>query len=130
MFHPGHVNLLRRCREISGPDGHVTVSLNTDEFIEQYKGKRPVCNFTERRDVLLSCKYVDEVVANIGGVNSKISVELCMPDYIVIGSDWAERDYYKQMGFDQKWLNEHNIGLVYVPYTPGVSSTDIKKRMS
>jgi glycerol-3-phosphate cytidylyltransferase len=35
LFHSGHVNLLRRCSEI----GTVVVSLNTDEFIEKYKGK-------------------------------------------------------------------------------------------
>jgi hypothetical protein len=48
------------------------------------------------------------------------------PDYIIIGSDWARRDYYAQMGFDQDWLDERNIGLIYVPYTAGISSTDLK----
>ncbi len=32
LFHSGHVNLLKRCREVAG-NGLVVVSLNTDDFI-------------------------------------------------------------------------------------------------
>ena len=129
LFHSGHVNLLKRCREIASPDGIVIVSLNTDEFIEEYKGKPPICSYEEREHVLLNSKHVDQVVPNIGGVDSKIAIELAKPNYIVIGSDWAKRDYYKQMGFDQEWLDERDIGLCYVPYTRKISTTAIKKRM-
>lgn len=129
LFHSGHVNLLKKCREIAGEYGLVVVSLNTDDFIEEYKGKPPVCSDTERKAVLLACKYVDDVVMNIGGKDSKISIEQVKPDYIVIGSDWAKKDYYTQMGFDQEWLDQRGIGLIYVPYTKEISSTKIKGRM-
>jgi hypothetical protein len=52
------------------------------------------------------------------------------PDLVVIGSDWARRDYYKQMGFTQDWLDQRGIGLAYIPYTQGISSTIIKERMT
>lgn len=125
LFHSGHVQFLKVCAEI----GSVTVSLNTDEFIEAYKGKSPVMSYDERRIVLESCKWVDAVIPNSGGADSKPSIEMVDPDVIVIGSDWARRDYYKQMQFDQDWLDERHISLCYVPYTVGVSSTDIKKRI-
>jgi glycerol-3-phosphate cytidylyltransferase len=125
LFHAGHVRLLARCAEL----GAVTVALNTDEFIEEYKGKPPVMRFDERREVLESCKFVDEVVANIGGADSRPTIEMVKPDLIVIGSDWATRDYYKQMQFDQFWLDQRGIGMCYIPYTSGISSTDIKARM-
>lgn len=128
LFHSGHVNLLKRCKEIAG-NGIVVVSLNTSEFIEKYKGVAPVCSDEERFAVVSACMYVDEVVWNVGGQDSKIAIEMVSPDYIVIGSDWAKKDYYKQMGFDQEWLDERGIGLVYVPYTKTISSTDIKKRL-
>jgi glycerol-3-phosphate cytidylyltransferase len=130
LFHSGHANLLKRCREIAGEDGWVVVSLNPDDFIIKYKRSAPICNETERKAVLESCMYVDEVIMNVGGEDSKIAIEMVNPDYIVIGSDWAKRDYYKQMGFDQFWLDEKNIGLCYVPYTKAISSTEIKRRMS
>lgn len=126
LIHSGHVNFLRRCSEM----GEVIVALNTDEFIEQYKGKPPIMTFQERREVLLGLRYVSEVVANVAGADSRISIELVKPDLVVIGSDWARKDYYKQMSFSQDWLDERGIGLCYIPYTKGISTTELKKRVS
>lgn len=123
--HHGHYRLLERAAQI----GSVTVALNLSNFSEQYKGKKLVMSYEERREVLLACKWVDEVVPNFGGADSKPVIELVAPDYIVIGSDWASKDYYKQMGFTQEWLDQRGIGLVYVPYTEGISSTELKKRI-
>lgn len=130
LFHSGHVNLLKRCKEIAGLDGMVVASLNTDDFIWQFKNKKPICSEDERAEVLLACRYVDRVVMNVGGADSRISIDQVQPNYIVVGSDWAEKDYHSQMGFDQKWLDERGIGLVYVPYTKTISSSAIRSRMS
>ena len=126
LFHRGHVNFLQRCKEI----GEVTVALNTDEFIWEYKNKMPVMTYTEREEVLMACRYVDRVIPNFGGANSKPSIELIQPDMIVIGSDWARKDYYAQMQFDQDWLDERGIALCYIPYTNGISSTKVKGRLA
>lgn len=126
LFHAGHARFLSRCAEF----GSVVVALNTDEFIEQYKGKPPVLSFADRREVLLSCRYVERVVPNLGGADSKPTIQAVDPDLIVIGSDWARRDYYKQMGFTQDWLDSRGIGLAYIPYTQGISSTIIKERLT
>lgn len=125
LLHYGHVEFLRRCSEI----GSVVVSLNTDEFIELYKGKRPVMSYEERKAVLEALRYVDYVIPNVGGHDSTIAIEQVKPDMIVIGSDWARRNYYNQLCLDQDWLDERGIGLCYIPYTQGISSTDIKGRL-
>lgn len=130
LLHWAHIELFKRCRELAGPDGKVVISLNTDEFIADYKGKSPVMSFAERKAVIEGCKYVDEVIANVGGADSRIAIEYVNPDLIVIGSDWARRDYYEQMNFTQSWLDERGIGLCYIPYTKGISSTAIKKRLA
>lgn len=124
LFHSGHVNLLRKCAML----GSVTVALNTDEFIEEYKGKPPVCSYDERAEVLLSCKWVDEVVPNLGGADSKPSILMVRPDIIAIGTDWARKDYYAQMQFTQDWLDRENISLIYIPYTWSISTTQLKER--
>lgn len=129
LFHSGHVAFLRRCKDIAGADGQVVVSLNTDEFILAYKGKGLVMNYSERAAVLEACRYVDKVIPNSGGADSKPAILNADPDIIVIGSDWARRDYYKQMQFSQDWLDAEGIGLCYIPYTTGISSTDIKARL-
>jgi len=125
LFHAGHVAFLQRCSEF----GSVVVALNTDEFIEQYKGKPPVISYEDRRRVLLACRYVDRVVPNLGGADSRPTIEMVNPDMVIIGSDWAKKDYYAQMQFSQDWLDERGIGLAYLPYTIGISSTAIKERM-
>jgi glycerol-3-phosphate cytidylyltransferase len=85
--------------------------------------------YAERARVLLSCRYVVRVIPNYGGADSTQAIEAVSPDLIVIGSDWARRDYYSQMGFTQDWLDERGIGLAYIPYTDGISSTAIKARL-
>lgn len=125
LLHAGHVAFLDRCAEF----GQVVVSLNTDEFIAAYKGRPPVMSYAERAAVLRGLRSVAQVVPNRGGADSTVSIEDVAPDLIVIGSDWARRDYYEQMGFDQDWLDARGIGLCYIPYTKGISTTDIKTRM-
>ena len=125
LYHAGHARFLARCAQL----GEVTVSLNTDQFILDYKGKPPVISFADRAEVLLSTRHVSQVIANTGGPDSTIAIESVMPDIIAIGTDWARRDYYKQMGFDQDWLDDRGIALIYIPYTQGISSTAVKERI-
>jgi glycerol-3-phosphate cytidylyltransferase len=129
LFHAGHVNFLKRCKEIAGELGSVVVSLNTDEFIKEYKGKSPIVSFSDRMAVLKACKYVDQVIANSGGADSKPTILQVNPNIVAIGSDWAKKDYYKQMQFTQDWLDDKDISLIYIPYTKGISSTEIKTRL-
>ncbi len=129
LFHAGHVNFLKRCKEIAGKLGSVVVSLNTDEFIKEYKGKPPIVSFSDRMAVLKACQYVDQVIANSGGADSKPTILQVRPNIIAIGTDWARKDYYKQMQFTQDWLDEKNVSLIYIPYTKGISSTEIKTRL-
>ena len=129
LFHAGHVNLLKRCKEIAGELGSVVVSLNTDEFIKEYKGKPPIVSFSDRMAVLKACKYVDQVIANSGGADSKPTILQVNPNIVAIGTDWAKKDYYKQMQFTQDWLDDKDISLIYIPYTKGISSTEIKTRL-
>jgi glycerol-3-phosphate cytidylyltransferase-like family protein len=107
----------------------VVVSLNTDEFINDFKGSPPIMTFSEREKSLMSCPYVDKVIPNIGGTDSKPSIRLIKPQILAIGDDWAHKDYYSQMDFTQDWLDENDIVLAYIPYTKGISTTEIKARI-
>lgn len=127
--HLGHIRLLQNCRKIAGPDGKVVVSLNTDEFVKKFKGKAPIMTYNERKVVLENIRYVDSVIPNEGGMDSKPAILKVKPDFVVIGSDWAKKDYYAQMNFTQQWLDKHNITLCYVPYTDGISTTNLKQRV-
>lgn len=128
VFHAGHMNFLRGIKKLF-PNSELYVSLNTDEFIIEYKKKAPIFNYEERKNHLKLSGLVDYVVPNIGGKDSKPAILIVSPDVIVIGTDWLERDYPKQMDFTSEWLQEHSISLVYIPYTKDVSTSIIKERI-
>ena len=128
MFHAGHVNFLKQCKKIAGENGKVIVSLNTDTFILQYKGYAPICTYEERKSCLEACQYVDFVVENKSGSDSKPTILDVKPTIIIIGSDWASKDYYSQMKFTQEWLDENGILLAYVPYKTDISTSILKRR--
>lgn len=124
-FHWGHVKFLKECAKF----GEVWVSLNTDEFIEEFKGRRPVMSYYERYKVLQGCKYVDTVIKNYDGANSRTAILDVLPQVIAIGSDWYDKDYFSQLNIDMEFLRKWNIAIMYIPYTSGISTTDIRRRL-
>lgn len=131
LFHEGHLELLEACKRIAGPEGKVVVGLNTDEFIERFKHTKPVMSYRERALMLRACKYVDDVVENFGEEDSKKTIErVGSVGIVAIGTDWAGRDYYGQMGFTKEWLDSRGIILIYIDRRTGQSTTNIKKKLS
>ncbi len=92
LFHSGHARFLKNCRLLAD---RVVVALNTDDFIQRYKKTTPLMTFEQRKEVLLSCKYVDEVVENTNGEDSKPAIIKVNPNILAIGDDWCRKDYYK-----------------------------------
>lgn len=127
LFHFGHVRLLKRCRDLAGPDGIVIAGLNPDAFIAQFKHRYPVITYHERREVLEACRYVDVVLENVGGHDARPIIERAQPDLIAVGDDWAPpKDYLGQLGITEAWLIDRGIKVVYLPRTDGVASSSIR----
>ncbi len=126
LFHFGHQNFLRQCRNLSN---HVVVALNTDNFVKRFKNKKPILNFNERKKSLLFSPFVDEVVKNEDGEDSTKCILNVRPEIIAVGDDWLLKDYHKQMGFTQQWLEDNSIELIYLPYSKEISSSEIKNRI-
>lgn len=130
IFHPGHVALLRKT---AARASYVTASLNTDEFVKEYKGAPPVMTLQERLEVVGSCRYVDNVVVNTGGADSKPAILRARPDVIVHGTDWVGDSLMKQMGLTQEFMDEHGISFLYIPVLldgeEKVSASEIKERI-
>ena len=116
LLHVGHLNLLRHCREIAG-SGVVTVAVNTDEFIERYKGRPPVMTLEERMTLVGALYVVDEVLPNDQPDGSaKDVIEAAHPDVIVVGDDWADRDYLGQSAWTRLALPTQLPGRVRALY--------------
>lgn len=105
------------------------VAVNSDQFILNYRGKAPLMSETDRAGVIAGFRYVDEVVINRELLGQATLIETVEPDCIVIGQDWALKDYLGQLRITQHWLDERNIQLCYVPRTGEWSSTEIKNAM-
>ncbi len=126
LMHHGHVELFKKAKELADI---VIVSLNTDEFNQEYKGRRPIMSLEERMKVISSCKYVDIVDVNEGGQDSKPAILRHKPDIILHGQDWVEgKTFLKQLSVTQAFLKKNNIEIIYVPIVAGISTTELRKR--
>lgn len=126
-LHPGHVHLFKMCDSLTRHGGKVTVAVNSDEFVEAYKGTHTVQNLNDRVTMVAAMKFVDEVQINMGGYTQADLILKSGADIIVIGDDWQDRDYHAQLGITQRWLEENNITIEYVKRVGDFSSTEFKR---
>jgi len=116
LFHPGHVQLLKRARELGT---RLVVGLSTDAFNAQ-KGKASAMSFEERKTVLEACRYVDEVIAEEHWDQKLDDARRLGADVFVMGDDWAGKfDFMQEV-----------CSVVYLARTPEISTTDIKRHVS
>jgi cytidyltransferase-like protein len=128
LIHSGHIRLIENCYKLAGACGKVVVGINSDDFVLEYKGRLPVIPLEDRVSVISSLLKVHKVVIN----NSKSLESLLIdekPNILVVGSDWATKDYYSQIGVTLEWLYKNDILLVYTEYTKGISSSKIRKTL-
>ena len=120
MLHHGHAKLLVRAAAF----GSLYVGVNSDRFVAKYKRVLPTENERIRLERMRSFFPVDVAFLNDGpGVNL---IRLVKPDLLVIGSDWHDR-YLTQIDITHGELfDELGCGVVYLPRTPGVSTTELR----
>jgi D-beta-D-heptose 7-phosphate kinase/D-beta-D-heptose 1-phosphate adenosyltransferase len=86
ILHRGHIELLKYCKTL----GTVIVGLNSDESIKRLKGRsRPINKQTDRKYMLESCKYVDQVIIFNDDTPYSL-IKQIKPDIIVKGGDYEE----------------------------------------
>jgi len=125
LTHYGHYRIFKRLKDM----GFQTVAgVTTDEFAEEYK-RNTYMDLNERMENLKSCRYIDEVIVNVGGHNSKNDILFSGATHIVHGDDWTGDSYNKQIGINDKFLQDNGIQLLFLPYTKGVSTSDLIRRV-
>jgi cytidyltransferase-like protein len=128
-IHVGHLYLFDQCKRIAGSDGKVIATVNTDRFVEEYKGKPPAQNQRDRKAMVEGIRSVDEVWL-LDQQDAKPTINALNPDFIVIGVDWAPpKDYYAQLQITQEFLNERDIALLYLDRLGDHSSTNLKAKI-
>ena len=51
------------------------------------------------------------------------------PDYIVMGTDWQQKDYFKQLAVSQEFLDRIGAKIIFMPYTSSISTSKIIDRI-
>lgn len=93
VLHRGHIELLSYCANI----GEVLVGLNSDKSVKRLKGNdRPVNNEKDRKLILESIRYVNEVIIFEEDTPYEL-IKILKPDLIVKGGDYLPSDV---VGYD------------------------------
>lgn len=116
LLHYGHLNLLRRAKMLGD---YLIVAVSTDEFNE-LKGKRSFFSFDERKTMVKSIRYVDEVIPEETWEQKISDIKKYDINVFVIGDDWKGK-------FD--YLKEYGVEVIYLERTPDISTTDIKLKL-
>ena len=117
LLHYGHIQLLKRAKALGD---YLIVALSTDEFNWEQKKKKCYFSYEERKMLLESLRYVDLVIPEENWEQKVSDVQEFRVDTVVMGNDWEGK-------FD--FLKEY-CDVVYLPRTPEISSTQIKKDLS
>jgi glycerol-3-phosphate cytidylyltransferase len=116
LLHVGHINLLRRAKELGD---YLIVVVSSDEF-NAIKNKKAYYSFEDRKKILEAIKYVDEVLPEYTWEQKIDDVVNNNVDVFVMGDDWKGK-------FD--FLKEY-CEVVYLPRTEGISTTKIKEDLN
>ena len=114
LLHHGHMNLLRRAKELGD---YLIVGVTSDSY-DRDRGKLNVRNnVLERVEAVKATGYADEVIIE-DYIGQKIDdIQKYNIDTFAIGSDWEGKfDYLKEY-----------CDVVYLPRTQGISSTQIRE---
>lgn len=112
LFHIGHINLLRRAKNLGD---YLVVGISSDKCNFE-KGKKAFISQKDRLEIIKSCRYVDEVFFE-ESLNEKESyVKKYNIDLFVIGDDW--KNQFDFLSCDVK----------YLPRTKNISSSIIKEK--
>jgi glycerol-3-phosphate cytidylyltransferase len=118
LLHFGHINLLRRAKELGD---YLVVVLSTDEFNWNQKQKKSYFTYEQRKAILEAIRYVDLVVPEENWDQKRTDMHKYNIDTFVMGNDWEGK-------FD--FLREEGVEVVYLSRTPDISSSQIKQDLN
>lgn len=117
LFHIGHIRLLRSAKELCNK---LIVGVTTDEAAS-YKGKTPILSWENRYHTVQACKYVDVVIPQ-HDVDKYEAWKRLKYNVLFVGDDWYDTQSWNE--YENK-LKKYKVNIVYLPYTSGISTTDI-----
>jgi glycerol-3-phosphate cytidylyltransferase len=125
LFHVGHLNLLERCKEQCE---YLVVGICNDDYVKNIKKTTPIIEEKDRVRIIDALKCVDKaVLIDIETTNDKmLALKKFGFDVLFSGDDWKDSERYKKT---EEQFAPLGVKIEYLPYTKGVSTTDIKQKI-
>ena len=121
LLHWGHFELFRRCRELAGPDGSLTVAVQEDAIVTKYKPQtKLVYPWEIRAKMIAALRYVDEVVSYTDIDESIRRIDF---DIFAIGGDQLHAGFQRAV----EWCEVNGREVVRLSRTPGISATQLRE---
>lgn len=124
MFHVGHLNLLRRAKELCD---YLIVGVLADQTICEKKNKTPIIPEEDRVAIIASCRYVDQaelLPVHYNGI---------MDAYRMFHFDvqFSGNDHVGDVDWEREKADLERVGadIIYFDYTEKVSSSELRKKL-
>ena len=117
LLHSGHTLMLE---DAKSQCDYLIVGLQTDPTIDRKNKNKPIQTLKERKIMIESIKYVDEVKIYNTETELIELIKQVNPDIRIIGSDWKEK---------QITGGDLNIPLYIHERNHNYSSTNIRKKL-
>lgn len=102
ILHSGHLRLLNYAKSLGT---RLFVAIDSDERVREKKGPtRPINDLSERKEMLINLKAVDEVASFSSDEELCMWIKQIRPHIMVVGSDWMNKpvigsEYAKKLVF-------------------------------
>ena len=115
LFHIGHLNILKRAKEQCD---YLIVSVHRSGA---WKGKETFIPYDERKQIVASIKYVDEVAEDY--IEDSDAWEKYRYNKLFVGSDYKGTERFNK--YEEMFKGK--VEIVYFPYTKSTSSTQLRE---
>lgn len=116
----GHCKAFEMCKRYGD---YLIVGLNTDKLVRSYKQREPVLPYVQKKFILESIKYVDNVIPVHHFSPMNILKEIT-PDVFCVGNEWVGV-HKKEISFVRDYGGE----IRFIPDFKGVVHTSAIKKI-
>ena len=118
VIHPGYIKTFKECKKNCD---HFTILLHSDPTIERPEKLKPILSLEERKEILYSIKYIDEI--QVYTYEKELIEILKNGDFTIrfLGDDYLDKDF----------TGSHlNIPIHYISRDHGWSTSKFKNAIN
>ena len=120
LIHYGHIRFIKKAKELGD---NLVVGLHSDETMQSYK-RKPVMTFKERKELLESVKYIDEIIDNAPTNPNGEYLKKLKIDFMAIPNN-VDKQLINKL---YKYPYENNM-IKIINYTKEISTSIIIERV-